>query len=163
MLPPEPMSDDEAEQEIDEAEQEIDEAEQEIDEEQLQIDVEHAIDSVDAVENEVVMDNAINILEAAERDERDESEKHPFVVYGIPICDLAKTIFMKKRRDLSPLQYLDDETIKRIATAVGTMVLSQELCASQKTKEVKFKDVELAIVQFARKNCPCCAHLQYQL
>ena len=136
MLPPEPMSDDEAEQEIDEAEQEMDEAEQEIDEEQLQIDVEHAIDSVDAFENEVVMDNAINILEAAERDERDESEKHQFVVYGIPICDLAKTIFMKKRRDLSPLQYLDDETIKRIATAVGTMVLSQELCASQKTKEL---------------------------
>ena len=124
---------------------------------------ENAIASVDAVENLVVLDSAIHILETADRADGDDSKTHPFVVHGVPICDLAKSIFTKKRRQLSPLQYLDDETIKRIAIAVGTNVLSQELCASQKTKEAKFKDVELAIVHFVKKNYPCSAHLQFQL
>ena len=75
---------------------------------------------------------------------------------------VAKTILMKKRGDLSPLQYLDDETIKNIASTVGTIVLSQELVASQKTKEAKFKDVEQTIVQFVKNHCPCTTHLQLQ-
>ena len=133
-----------------------------VDEEQEQIDEDHAIAVMDAFEEAAVMDNAIDFLEVAERNDRDESENHPFVIFGVPLCDLAKTILMKKRGDLSPLQYLDDETIKNIASTVGTIVLSQELVASQKTKEAKFKDVEQTIVQFVKNHCPCTTHLQLQ-
>ena len=84
------------------AESELESESESEDEEEQQI-KEHAIAVVDAVENSVVMDNTKDILEAAKRDERDDSEKHPFVFSGIAICVLAKTIFMKKRRDFSPL------------------------------------------------------------
>ena len=105
--------------------------------------------------------NTINILEAAEKDEREDSEKYPFVFSGIPICDLAKTIFMKKQRDLSPLQFLDDGNIKNIAAVVWSNILTQDLCASQITKEAKFKEIELAIIQFVLDNCICCSHLPF--
>ena len=145
-----------------ETESELESESDEENEERQQI-KEHAIAVVDAVENFAVIDNTIDILEAAEKDEREASEKHPFVFSGIPICDLAKTISMKKRRDLSPLQFLDDGNIKNIATVVGSNTLTQELCASQKTKEAKFKEIELAIIQFVLGNCTCCSNLPFRM
>ena len=58
---------------------------------------ENAIASVDAVENLVVLDSAIHILETADRADGDDSKIHPFFVHGVPICDLAKSIFTQKK------------------------------------------------------------------
>ena len=129
-------------------------------EEEQQIVDDHAVAEVDMMEQAAIVDNAVNHLENTDIS---DSNNHPYVKCGVAICDLAKSILLKKRRDLSPLQYLEDEAIKNIAITVGTRVFSQELCASQKTKEVKFKDVENAVIHFVKTNCQCTVHLQFHL
>ena len=112
------------------------------DDEEQQMELEDAVAHVDQ-------------LEETDRDARRDSDEHPMQVCKINVCELAQAIVKKKRRDLSPLNYLSNVTVLSIADRLGSIVLSQELRSSQKTKEAAYKEIEDAIVWHVRKKCVC--------
>ena len=125
------------------------------DDEEQQMDLEDAVAHVDAIEASMMVNRVVDQLEETDRDARIDMNEHPMQICDVDVCALAQAILRKKRRELSPLNYLNNVTVLSIADRVGSNVLSQELRSSQKTKESAYKEIEDAIVWHVRKKCPC--------